>query len=72
MNPKDNQSKSKTTTERNVSITNKTVAKDTLNSRDSSAKDKQDRPKDLSKNSKGSNLKPKHQNVAFERAHTPT
>ena len=34
MKPKDNQSKSETTTERNVSITNKTVAKDTLNSRD--------------------------------------
>jgi hypothetical protein len=72
MKPKDNQSKSKTTTERNVSITNKTVAKDTLNSRDSSAKDKQDRSKDLSKKSKGSDLKPEHQNVAFERAHTPT
>jgi hypothetical protein len=64
--------RSETTTERNVSITNKTATKDTLNSRDSSAKDKQDRPKDLFKKSKGSDLKPKQQNVALKRAHTPT
>jgi hypothetical protein len=71
MKPKDDENASKTTTKRNVSTMNKKVTKDTLNSRDSSAKDKRDRSKGLFNTTKGSDLKTKQRNGAFEHVHTP-